>query len=559
MFYRFHRRLGPRALLGILVLSLAFGLRIWNFPDPYEVRSTDEVGYLSGGLLLWEGITPGFKMAPAAPLTWLGWGYAAILSGKYFWASRGSGEGSSFFLRPFYAIDSALFDLYRDLTILRRGVLWLGLGLSLLGVAAACASGFFRAGWPGGLLAGGLAATLPQFVLQSGKALPYGWAWSFALMAHFFAATRSGRPRWLGAGILMALAASSRLEMLAFIPILVWEFWYRPEWKDGSLGVRRFLGITLLFLFLLAPWLITNLLGNLRALVTIRFFGPDIQETGGSTLKEFFLQEGMAPAFFLLVLGFFRSLSASHRRFLPLGLILCFSFLSLLKGTGYGMRHHGEVFLAVISCAPVALLGLETLSPRLLLFLLFPAFIFPFSQSIQAISSQRDRLIVDRATDWIRHHIPSGTPLYLYPTFYDPLPTPQAADRLWNEVTHANAWRKKFEEGLKHSHLPMAHPPRALSEEHLIQERGNRRRWFILGGRPEIREPRYHIHLYSGGSPFDILSPEVIEQFQRTGGALVWRGYPLEKLGPPAVSWTGRQNRGTFIYFRPSPKDSLGG
>jgi hypothetical protein len=55
------RSLSRPMMIGLLVV-LAMGalVRAWNFPRYHEVRDMDETGYMSSGLVLWEGMIPGF-------------------------------------------------------------------------------------------------------------------------------------------------------------------------------------------------------------------------------------------------------------------------------------------------------------------------------------------------------------------------------------------------------------------------------------------------------------------------------------------------------------------
>ena len=444
--------------LGFLLLC-ALGLRVWNFPELYHVRSYDEIGYLSGGLLLWEGITPGFKMSPAGPGTWLVWGYAAGLSTKHLFFPEKREKPEPFPLRPYMAVDSALFELYRDLAPLRQGIVIVSILVSLWGVGAAFQMGAFRAGLPGGLLAGGLAAMTPMFILFSGMALPYSMGWSFALIAHYYAVTQTGQLRNHGAATFMALSISSRMEMLAFVPILVWEFWYRPESPPPLREIIKFCVTAVLGTLLISPWLITNLLGNARTFMTVRLFGPAIADTWEVNYRDFVWREGMAPTLFILIMGFAVFLHDSRNRGRILALIVALLLISLIKSTGYGMRHHGEVFIAIIAVAPLALLYVRRLWPRAVLPLVLPALFLPSFQAFSNIAEDNKQYIPDQATRWVNQNIPSGTTIYLRPTFFDPLPTQDSADTLWAEVTDQKAWRLKFQEGLNRLHISPISPP----------------------------------------------------------------------------------------------------
>jgi hypothetical protein len=54
--------------IGLLaILAVGALLRAWNFPRFHEVRDVDEIGYISGGLVLWEGMIPGFHTCQLKP------------------------------------------------------------------------------------------------------------------------------------------------------------------------------------------------------------------------------------------------------------------------------------------------------------------------------------------------------------------------------------------------------------------------------------------------------------------------------------------------------------
>src|SRR5882672_7673166 len=67
----------------ILFASIAFValiLRLAALPHPHEIRDSDEIGYTSSGLVLLEGMSPGYKFTPAGPLIWTAWWYATAKS-----------------------------------------------------------------------------------------------------------------------------------------------------------------------------------------------------------------------------------------------------------------------------------------------------------------------------------------------------------------------------------------------------------------------------------------------------------------------------------------------
>jgi hypothetical protein len=140
-------RVRPRAAWQALacVLCVAALLRVWNYPSPAEVRDCDEIGYLTTGLQLWEGIIPGYKHTPDGPQTWWVWMYAASRSVASWFSSDSEDLEGSWKLRPFLEIDRALFESYADLTTLHRIVLLIQFLVSL-GAFMRDSGSAFRAG-----------------------------------------------------------------------------------------------------------------------------------------------------------------------------------------------------------------------------------------------------------------------------------------------------------------------------------------------------------------------------------------------------------------------------
>ncbi len=537
-----------KAIALVLLLGVTLGVRIWNLPALHTLRDGDEIGYLSGGLLLWEGMTPGFKMAPDGPLTWLTWSYAAFQSTKNLYMLHVNDKTIPMLLKPYFAVEKTLFDTYRDLAPLRRVVLMVIILSTVFATWAAFQMGYKRVGLSGGLLAGGLVALLPMFVEFSGTARPYMMAWAFAIIAHYFAVTQYGKSRLLGAAICMSLSVASRIEMVGFVPFVLWEFWYRPDVLPFRRQMAKFAGITLLTTLLLCPWLLTNLLGNLRTIITVRFFGPSTNETWLDMLRGLVWEEGLGPLI-LLVLGAL-GMGPRETRIRALTLLFCIavSTLSILKPTGFGLRHHGPVILVLITSGPLALQYLRSRWNRVVPLVPILVLSIPMLQALQGISAAKKLEANDEATAWVEQRVPEGTHVYLRPSLWDPLPTRESADELWAQVNDGISWQTKFSHGATRFRIAPSTIPRALSEENLIQERGNRRRLFVLGSMNTDRAPRYTIKIFSGGSPFDIPEDEVIAEFKKTGGILIWRGSPLQHLGLPSAEWTGSQGIGTFVY-----------
>ncbi len=352
---------GLAVALAAAVMLVAAGLRAWDWPRRYDVRDVDEVGYLSSSLCLVEGLSPGYKPAPAGPLIWLGWAWA---QGHVLYdaahptaAERAAPVG----VRAFLVMDRALFDLYHDLSGMRQFIVAVSVGLSLLAVGAGFAYGWRVGGTSGAVLLSGLLAACPLFVDFADQCRPYSMAWSFGVLAVWAAgkpvrlgAIVPGRRRiWIVAG-LMGLSVGSRVEMVLLLPLLWWE-WSR--WPTR--GRRRWGGMLLLataplvVAYGVAPWLLTGLPGNLRAIATIQLMNPVAGATSvASTLKAFAYGEGFGPVLCLFVVG--AGLRLRHRepggraRDAVLVGIVGLLVLTVFKSTGFGLHHKGPALVALV-------------------------------------------------------------------------------------------------------------------------------------------------------------------------------------------------------------------
>ena len=544
-----HARLNLLALL--IVVVAAIGLRAWAFPARYEVRGVDELPYTQGSLELLEGMTPAYKYAPAGPQTWMGWAYAGSLATKYAIRPTAEERAVPMEVRPFVAVNHALFDLYRDISGLRRFVVVISVVLSVLAVAAAFAVGVRAGGVPGGVLLGGLFAVAPLMIDYAEQARSFSMAWSFIMIAVYFAACRTGKTALWGSAIFLGLSIAQRIDMLVLMPIVWIEYWYTlrelPVTRRKVLGdLVAHAGIGLVTTLLVAPWLLTNIIGNLRTIATVRFSVPP----GGPIpwtipLFEFSWTEGLAIVAVLFVAG---SLWGLFRRQLRRPVLCVYVLLLLpgiLKSTGHEISHQAAAVLALFIAAPLAVAALST-STRVLWAMVLLAVLLPLGMAMKEIYVQRKAYVPDQATAWVESHVPSGTSLVINPDFHNPLPTPQSADALWQEEMNNDAARKKFQAGLARFHLGDLDMPRALSEENMIVERVERRGWYILGSRSWLPDRRYDIHIYGQSMVFGSTDP--MPAFSKNGGVLIWRGGPVAGLTNPLMKWIDDQGVGTYIY-----------
>src|ERR1051325_4932585 len=111
-FQSFVKFLSGNAPLITLLIGAAI-IRLWSFPSRDELRDGDEIGYVTDGVVAWEGILPGWKAVPAGPQAWISWIYTAGYSAREALRLRG-GQLPKVVL-PFVAIERALFNIYQDL------------------------------------------------------------------------------------------------------------------------------------------------------------------------------------------------------------------------------------------------------------------------------------------------------------------------------------------------------------------------------------------------------------------------------------------------------------
>jgi len=527
---------------------------VWlSWPQRYEVRHGDEVGYLCSSLMLVEGLPPSNKPAPAGPQTWVGWVYAYAHIALEMLHPPADSPAMSLKVRPFFAMSRALFDLYHDISRLRQLVAGLNVAVFLAAVAASFAYGKSRAGLPGAVLVGGLAALLPLFVSFAVMSRPYSMAWSLGILAIFTASREKLPQRATYAGILFGLAVGTRIEMLVAAPLLLWDFYdsYAASPDTGQRRASQMMRIILLAsltAYAVAPWLLTGLAGNLRAIGTIQVANPTVGAKAGLTcLKSLVWDNGLGPALALFLAGAVLMVTqpapagSTRRRQLILVLIVAGTLVTLLKSTGYGFHHKGPVVVVFLLATAPALAavarccGQRWVWSAVGVVLLLPA--IQVTRSVFALPRQQ----VIALADWVESHVPAGRDVYMeLGGLKIPLPTPQSADLLWSQVTDDQAWRQKFAAGMTRFGMTLDQLPRAMSEENLVQEHGNRRRWFMLGGTFDPAVPRYVIHLIHPGPVFPVQDADLPAEFARTGGVVLWadafRGPAPAALGLPLTT-----------------------
>jgi len=219
--------------------------------------------------------------------------------------------------------------------------------------------------------------------------------------------------------------------------------------------------------------------------------------------------------------------------------------------------------VALIAFAGVGMAGVARRWPRIALALLTLALAPPAIGAMIDIYHRRTLEVVDHSRQWVERHVPPGTLVYLSPGIRDLLPTVAASNRLWAEVTDADAWKKKLESGMKRFGVGSDDYLRAFSEENMIVERGLRREWFILGTLPFLPEPRFDVRIFAESTVFSVTvvsSPDISTTYRRTGGVLICNnaeGVMPTDVGTPVVQWINSQNQGIRIYCSPDVVNKL--
>ena len=551
----------PAALVTLAVLVAAIAIRLWIMPPLYNQQQHDETGYLTGGLLMLEGATPGYKFAPGAVTTWPGFVYGAWTSFTYLVNPTEEIAKQPTVLKPLYAIDQALFDAYADFSGVRAAVMWTVMLTTLFGVFMACRLGAYRAGWPGALLAGGLMAFMPVIAMLSIETRPYAAAWSLGLAAVAFAAISTGRWRWIGTGICFGLAVASRIDVVLIAPIIIWEFWLRPEKTQTLRALLRIAGISIVTFLVAAPWYLTHLVGNIRKVVTVPLEtkmadNPELW----SGLLNLLWSEGLWAVVALILVGL--ALRSGRERMVAIVAGLFLVAMLLAFGGGHLARYNSAAWVGIVALAPYALASLrERYSERFSMALagLAAALVLlpTLGQTVNQGLAWRASWVEPRVVEWLKENVEPGTLIYSYPRQIKAIaPTAESAEMNWRKNADPDAWRVRMQERLSHTDLVMQRVPRALSIEHMYQRLGAARRSFFLASDHWEGAPRYNIRITSLGSldseplTWGQAGRETVEEFLATGGVFIHYGWAVPALGEPAVTWLADNGDGIFVYIR---------
>jgi hypothetical protein len=158
-------------------------------------------------------------------------------------------------------------------------------------------------------------------------------------------------------------------------------------------------------------------------------------------------------------------------------------------------------------------------------------------------------LTPDTSVAWIEANIPPGTPVYVDSgQFRSLLPTPKSADRLWADVASPYAWKEKYLHDIARYDLDGGEPLRVMADDRMAADRGNRRRFYMLGLPGQPGRPRYTLRLVSYGGFFDLQPKAAITRLCDEGGVYLHSGAAIPGLPAPAKSWVRRDGNSTYIY-----------
>jgi hypothetical protein len=547
-----HTRAAGTVIVGVGILALI--LRLLLITDLTSIPESDEIGYLSDGLLLLEGLPPGYKHVPSAAITWLVALYAGLQTGVA-WLFGAADPSMPPLLKPLAAMERVLFADYADFGGLRLLIVGLQTALGSLAATGIAWLGHRIAGIRGALVGGLLAAALPLFVEYAAQTRSYSFAWSFALLS--FVAVLAGANQWkaVTGAIFIGLAIATRVEMALCLPVLVLEVAAAEPRGRRLRAAAIFLAITIVCFCLAAPWYLTSLAGNLRQILDVRFLVVADPTTGPAEVMRSLVWSGLGLPLLVTILvlaigGFARR----TWRYVAYAVWLVLLTTMALRQSGGGVRHDGALFVLVVATVPLAVsvllesgwsLPLGRLAASAVVCLLG---ITAIGAGAYAAWQYRTEAVHGDPVRWLEAHVPAGTPVYLSDSFAVPLPTEQSAEALWTEAARPDAWRVKFARAAQRLALERGRQPRAMSEDPMQLERASRRRWFILGAPLAGGRPRYDIHIVGVGSVFGLSVDAAVEHLCKQGGAYISSGAPIDRLGPPKVVWRSAGRNRLAVY-----------
>lgn len=541
---RLDRGFWPLAVL----LAAALLVRLLFWPGT-AYHDGDEYGYVQSGLMLAEGLTPTYKATPGAPVVWLSWAYAMATAAWHLVFPAPAEALAPAYLRPYWALNTALFDAYRDQTTLRTVQLVGTIAASLLATWAAFRLGRRTGGTWGGVLLASVVAFGPLFVGFGLMTRPYVYAWAFGLVAIDLALSATVPRRVAWAFAMLGAAVACRIEMLPLLLPLSWLAW--PH-------VRRPQHLAKLWLlcvgvaYALAPWLVTSLLTNLKSIVGVKLMHAGMETPSPiQTLREIAVYGGLLPLLPLVVVGLLGGAISTGRRAALIAITLLLA-VNGFRGSGFGIHQEGALLLTLIALAAVGL-NIVRVAPTVVAVGLAAS--ITFLLAALAVDRSRDHAssVGPETAAWVEANVPPGSGLYWSVLCVrQPLPTTESADRLWTDGVDRE-WREKYQVLSDHGDLPaVADVPRALSLDNMTKEYTQYRAKFILGGRPAVDRPRFDYVYQLGMLLPDDPSAAAAACLARGGAVVLPADDPkARELGPPthtietpgsqtAYVWVGR-------------------
>lgn len=324
----------------------------------------------------------------------------------------------------------------------------------------------------------------------------------------------------------------------------------------------------------------TSLAGNLRQIISVRLLNQATEQGAALGAVQTLVLTGVGLPILGSILALLFAPRSGRAYAVAIGLWMALLTVLALRPSTGGLRHDGALLLLASVMAPVALAQVEagmarwrSYAPVALASLL--ALHVAAVGAYSVWSYWRDSVAGD-VVAWIESNVPAGATVYWSDGFKVPLPTPEAADALWEEVAGLEASRVKFRRAMQRMNLGVRQP-RAMAEDAVQLDRAMRRGWFILGAAVDTVRPRYNVRPVGAGSAFGVSHrpgqkqvgsqppdngaglDQVVDNLCAEGGVLAYYGNPWENLGRPTVFWPPASGRKMAIVIYVFPPVSPGG
>ncbi len=540
-------------IIGIL-LAIALMIRCGFYPRG-GFRNIDEPHYNTSGLMLVEGMNPSFKVAPGAPVVWTGWCYTIFKAAEQYFNPELPEQNIAPKARITAAINAAIFNIYRDSSGLRRVQLIETIALGLLGVYGAARYGLLRGGFAGALLLGGVMAVYPIFVSHSLITTPYIHAWALGACALYLAAAGGGvKRRW--AYLFMGAAIASRLEMILFIPLVVWESWSGLPDRKLFQAIKYVL-LSIVIALACAPWVMVSfitVIGTVLRERRLAYLYGDFSIY--DTFDAITISAGLVPSIFLLLLGIVMGLrwKSSRNYFAWLAIILLLILLTGWNSIGYHTAMQAPILLSILMMSVYGIRAMGAAWQPYLSIVAIAAILAGIYITCCFSDWRAPAGNTQSVASYIENHIIPGSPVYWDArSTQSLLPTQSSADAIWQDCINFQ-WKRKL--GWMMS-LPgtsdpssnlITEPPRALSIDLMPKELGVARAYFILGSRTALTVPRFDIWPRYGNDFRGSISLEA--RYKRDGGIYVLTTTdPIDQsLGVPLQTFSDPGQAPTYVW-----------